>query len=112
MKLILRRMLPFLVVLSVSLANTVSARDIVTWTFGSGSATEPDRASADAEALDQATNWANSACAGEVETIIKTGDSCMKLGDDDAAQYTCVVSVKGKCVTHIEDPPAAFNRRR
>ena len=85
-------------VITFSIAAPAQRRSVIIWVSGSGSATESDRGQADSEALDQATSQVNAICTGTVETVEKTGDNCISIGDGDSPSYTCLVQVKGKCV--------------
>ena len=87
-----------LLIISSIAASAQQKPPFVWWLFGNGSATENDRASADSEALDQATDQVNSACVGDVEAVVKTGDSCVSTGGEDTPSFTCTVIVKGKCL--------------
>ena len=76
-------------------------RTLVTYTYGTGSATEPERGQAMDEATQNAQNWANSACIGTVTNSNVTTSTCLKTGSEDNnnVQYGCTVSVKARCET-------------
>lgn len=74
---------------------------LVTYTFGTGSATEPDRSQAVDEATQSAQNWANSACIGTVTNTNTTSSNCFTTGsdEDNNIQCACTVSLKARCET-------------
>lgn len=84
----------------LSIATLATAqREVSIWVIGNGTASEPDRSSADAEALDQATTFANSVCPGLVQNVMKTSDFCGNLSaDPDNPNWMCTVSVKAQCI--------------
>jgi hypothetical protein len=74
-------------------------RTLVTYTTGSGSASEADRGQAIDEATQTAQNWANSSCMGMVTAVDTTFSNCSKIGSDDDGNvtYMCTVNVKARC---------------
>jgi hypothetical protein len=84
---------------SLAAYSQQAKKEIRVWVFGSGTATEPDRAAADSEAFDAASTQANAICTGKIDSnYIKTSDVCLKQGSDDDTQYFCAVSVKAQCL--------------
>jgi len=79
------------------ITTVAAARPLVIVVMGSGTATEPDRGSADSEALDQAQSNANMLCTGTVISTAKVSDTCLTIGDQDTSQYVCNVMVRAQC---------------
>jgi len=96
----------FAIVLTTALvcAAAVHAQQLktlVTYTTGSGSATESDREQALDEAAQNAQNWANAACVGSVTNTNTISSTCFKTGSEENGNvaYTCMATVKARCET-------------
>ena len=98
------RAISLLAVITLAAIGALSAqqlRTLVTYTYGTGSATEADRGQSLEEAMQNAQNWASSACIGMVTNTNVTASTCLKTGsdEDNNVQYGCTVSVKARCET-------------
>jgi hypothetical protein len=94
----MRKNILILTALSISAIGIAGAAPVRFWCFGAGTARDGDRQSAISQAHDQAVDQANSACAGVVVNVARTGATC--FGGDDDDPYTCMVTVKALCQIH------------
>lgn len=82
-----------------SIGYAQQTKTLVTFTTGSGSASEADRSQAMDEATQSAQNWANSSCIGMVTATNTVFSACTKIGSDEDgnATYSCSVTVNARC---------------
>src|SRR6185312_16297682 len=83
--------------LTSSLMIAQQMRTTVIYTTGQGSSTNTDKQQATDDATQTATNWANSACIGNVTETNVTFSQCSPIGSGDSQQFVCTVRVKAKC---------------
>jgi hypothetical protein len=85
--------------LMFSIPSAMEAKEAHLMVFGSGAATDSDRAAAIARASDLAKAKVSSGCTGTVTTVEQTGTQC--YGAPGKSPQTCIVLTRGVCQVEL-----------